>query len=212
MDQINGGSSYRPAAIALQYFPEHVLFLASQLPPSFWHCSSAFFAAVTSPAKAGTVKASARVRANIEMRVFMTFSPLRWLLEPVRRMLFGDIRSDGHRSRGPPGHQASGNPGREGRGFLRMKLGSPDFRQYSLQWLGEPSDSARFTKRLDVSYCSPVAVIPRSVEPRGRPMELQPPQIEWWFHFIRFRRMALSSAPIASFQPLRQAIASPLEE
>ena len=98
------------------------MLLASQLPPSFWHCSSAFFAAVTSPAKAGTVKASARVRANIEMRVFMTFSPLRWLLEPVRRMLFGDIRSDGHRSRGPPGHQASGNPGREGRGFLRMKL------------------------------------------------------------------------------------------
>ena len=36
-------------------------------------------------------------------------------------------------------------------------------------------------------------------------MELQPPQIEWWFHFIRFRRMALRSAPIASFQPLRQA-------
>src|SRR6476619_7025822 len=34
----------------------------------------------------------------------------------------------------------------------------------------------------------------------------------WWFHFIRFLRMALSSASIASFQPLRQAIASPLEE
>jgi hypothetical protein len=29
---------------------------------------------------------------------------------------------------------------------------------------------------------------------------------------IRFWRMALSSAPIASFQPLHQAIASPLEE
>ena len=29
-------------------------------------------------AKAGPVKASARVKANIEMRVFMTFSPLRW--------------------------------------------------------------------------------------------------------------------------------------
>ena len=42
-------------------------------------------------------------------------------------MLFGDIRSDGHRSRGPPGHQASGNPGREGRGFLRMKLGFAGF-------------------------------------------------------------------------------------
>ena len=33
----------------LQYFPEHVWLLASQLPPSFRHCSSAFFAAVNSP-------------------------------------------------------------------------------------------------------------------------------------------------------------------
>ena len=31
--------------------------------------------------------------------------------------MFGDIRSDGHRSRGRPGHQASGNPGR-GPGLL----------------------------------------------------------------------------------------------
>src|SRR6478752_2891582 len=60
---------------ALQYFPEHVLLLASQLPLSFWHCSSAFFAAV-SPAKAGTVSANARVTTNIEMKVFMTSPPL----------------------------------------------------------------------------------------------------------------------------------------
>jgi hypothetical protein len=44
--------------------------------------SAAVFAAFTSWAKADPAKASAKVRANIEMRVFMTFSPLRWLLEP----------------------------------------------------------------------------------------------------------------------------------
>jgi hypothetical protein len=63
----------RFAVKPLQYFPEHVLVLASQLPPSFWHCSWACFA--VSPAKTGN--ASARVTANIDMKVFMTFPPLR---------------------------------------------------------------------------------------------------------------------------------------
>jgi hypothetical protein len=54
-----------------QYLPEQLLVFASQVPPSFWHCSS-----VSPPAKAGTVKASTRISANIDMKVFMTFSPL----------------------------------------------------------------------------------------------------------------------------------------
>src|SRR5262245_319502 len=54
-----------------QYFPEQYLALASQVPPSFWHCSL-----VSPPAKAGTVKARTRVRANIDTKVFMTLSPL----------------------------------------------------------------------------------------------------------------------------------------
>jgi hypothetical protein len=59
---------------APQYFPEQDLVLASQLPPSFWHCSWACLS--VSPAKAGMVKASARVTTNTEIKVFMTFSPL----------------------------------------------------------------------------------------------------------------------------------------
>jgi len=40
--------------------------------------AASVFAAFTSPAKAGPVKASASATANIEIRVFMTFSPLPW--------------------------------------------------------------------------------------------------------------------------------------
>src|SRR5262245_41921838 len=54
-----------------QYFPEQYLVLASQVPPSCWHCSL-----VSPPAKVGTVKVSARVTANIDTKVFMTLSPL----------------------------------------------------------------------------------------------------------------------------------------
>jgi hypothetical protein len=54
------------------FFSEQMLVLASHTPPAFWQ-SASVFAAVTSPAKAGPVKASARVIANIEMRAFMTF-------------------------------------------------------------------------------------------------------------------------------------------
>ena len=61
----------RLALWALQYFPEQDLVLASQLPPSFWHCSWACLS--VSPAKAGTVKASARVTTNTDIKVFMTF-------------------------------------------------------------------------------------------------------------------------------------------
>jgi hypothetical protein len=56
---------------------EHVLVASSHTPPAFWQ-SACVFAAVTSPAKAGPMKASTRITANIEMKVFMAFSPLRW--------------------------------------------------------------------------------------------------------------------------------------
>ena len=64
------------------FFSEHVFVLASHMPPAFWQ-SASVFAAVTSPAKAGPVKASARVKANIEMRVFMTFLPYAETKAPV---------------------------------------------------------------------------------------------------------------------------------
>ena len=59
------------------FFSSHILVVAFQVPPAFAQ-SASVFAAVTSPAKAGPVKASARVNAKIERRVFMAFTPLRW--------------------------------------------------------------------------------------------------------------------------------------
>ena len=52
------------------FFSEHTFFAASHVPPAFSQ-SAAFFAIVTSPAKAGPVKASAKANANVEIRVFM---------------------------------------------------------------------------------------------------------------------------------------------
>ena len=70
MDQVTakGRFSIGPP-LALQYFPEHVLVLASQLPPAFWQSASAF-AAVTSPAKAETVKASPRSHSKYRNESF----------------------------------------------------------------------------------------------------------------------------------------------
>ena len=48
-----------------------------QYPPALTQ-SASVFAVYTSWAKAGTVKASASAMANIVIRVFITFSPLRW--------------------------------------------------------------------------------------------------------------------------------------
>jgi hypothetical protein len=58
------------------FFSAHLLVEASHMPPAFSQ-SAALVACVTSPAKAGPVKASASAKATIETRVFMTFSPLR---------------------------------------------------------------------------------------------------------------------------------------
>jgi len=63
----------RSAVACAQYFPEQDLVLASQLPPSFWHCSWACLS--ESPAKAGTVKASAGVTPNADMKILMRLSP-----------------------------------------------------------------------------------------------------------------------------------------
>jgi hypothetical protein len=53
------------------FFSVQTLFAASHVPPA---CSQSawFFAVVTSPAKAGPAKASARTNANTETSVFMT--------------------------------------------------------------------------------------------------------------------------------------------
>ena len=59
-------------------FLEQVLLELCHVPPSLKQ-SFSVFAAFTSPAKAGPVKASARVTAKIEIiKVFMAFSALRW--------------------------------------------------------------------------------------------------------------------------------------
>jgi hypothetical protein len=59
------------------FFSEHVFVAASHTPPALAQ-SAAVLAVFTSWAKAGPAKASARVTARIEIKVFMTFSPLRW--------------------------------------------------------------------------------------------------------------------------------------
>jgi hypothetical protein len=52
------------------------------VPPAFSQ-SAWFFALVTSPAKAGPVKASVKANANIEMSVFMGFLPYAYYLGAV---------------------------------------------------------------------------------------------------------------------------------
>jgi hypothetical protein len=68
------------------FFSEHTFFAASQVPPAFSQ-SAAFFAIVTSPAKAGPVKASAKANANVEMSVFIALL-LTVVLGGSRRTLF----------------------------------------------------------------------------------------------------------------------------
>jgi hypothetical protein len=68
------------------FFSAHVLVAASHVPPAFVQSASVFAAAA--PAKAGPVKASARVIANIETRIFMAFSPLRWTKPQYLNALF----------------------------------------------------------------------------------------------------------------------------
>jgi|SRR6476660_9838413 hypothetical protein len=69
------------------FFSEHVLVLASHMPPAFWQ-SASVFAAVTSPAKAGPVKASARAKANIEMIVGSAGRSLAPFRNPNRNVNF----------------------------------------------------------------------------------------------------------------------------
>ena len=58
-------------------FLEQVLVESFHVPPSLKQ-SFSVFAFFTFPAKAGPVKASARVTAKIDIKVFMAVSPLRW--------------------------------------------------------------------------------------------------------------------------------------
>jgi hypothetical protein len=79
------------------FFSAHVLVAASHVPPAFVQSASVFAAAA--PAKAGPVKASARVIANIEMRIFMAFSPLLWIkpqcLNALLRLMFQETPDAG---------------------------------------------------------------------------------------------------------------------
>ena len=59
------------------FFSEHLFIEASHMPPAFSQ-SAALVAFVTSPAKAGPVKASARAKANTETSVFMEVTPTRY--------------------------------------------------------------------------------------------------------------------------------------
>ena len=63
------------------------------MPPALWQ-SAFVFAAVTSAANAGAVKASANARANIEIRAFMAFSPFRLELKRLdHELALGHFRS-----------------------------------------------------------------------------------------------------------------------
>ena len=53
------------------------------------------FAAFTSPAKAGPLNASAKATANVEMSIFMGFSPLRWT-KPPQMNVFCEIAFQEH--------------------------------------------------------------------------------------------------------------------
>ena len=68
------------------FFPEHVLVFASHMPPCFWQ-SAWVFAFDASPANAGPVTASAMAIANVEMRIFMGFSPLH-VTKPLQMNVF----------------------------------------------------------------------------------------------------------------------------
>jgi hypothetical protein len=57
------------------FFSSHILVVAFHVPPAFAQSASVF--AAVAPAKAGPVNASAKATANVEMRIFMGFSPLR---------------------------------------------------------------------------------------------------------------------------------------
>ena len=62
------------ATVALHFVSSHILVVAFQVPPAFAQ-SVSVFAAVTSPAKAGTVKASPMARASMETRPFLALLP-----------------------------------------------------------------------------------------------------------------------------------------
>ena len=62
------------------FFSSHILVVAFHVPPAFAQSASVF--AAVAPAKAGPVNASAKATANVEMRIFMGFSPLRWTKPP----------------------------------------------------------------------------------------------------------------------------------
>jgi hypothetical protein len=59
-------------------FFAQVFVVASHMPPAFLQWASVFAFVTSSAAKAGAVKASARVTAKIEIKIFMAFTPLRW--------------------------------------------------------------------------------------------------------------------------------------
>ena len=84
------------------FFSSHILVVAFHVPPAFAQ-SASVFAAVTSPAKAGPVKASARVTAKVAIRIFMTLSPFGFELtvpvcldsnEVQRRTLIPELQPD----------------------------------------------------------------------------------------------------------------------
>ena len=68
------------------FFSEQMLVFASHMPPCFWQ-SASVFAFDTSPANAGPVKARATAIANVEMRIFMGFSPLH-VTKPLQMNVF----------------------------------------------------------------------------------------------------------------------------
>jgi hypothetical protein len=69
------------------FFSSHILVVAFQEPLAATQSASVF--AAVAPAKAGPVKARAMAIANVEMRIFMGFSPLRWTKPPQTNVFCG---------------------------------------------------------------------------------------------------------------------------
>jgi hypothetical protein len=67
------------------FFSEHLLVAASHMPPALSQ-SAWVFAVVTSPAKAGPVKARAKANANVETSAFIDVTPLRLLSGAPREL------------------------------------------------------------------------------------------------------------------------------
>jgi hypothetical protein len=120
---------YRPVAMGTSmpryiFFPEHVLVLASHMPPAFWQ-STWVFAVVTSPANTGPVRPIARAKVRIKMNVFIGVSSFTLLLKenaPCRDFVLPQRQSVKKRPRRATGRWCDQRLERASTGILLAKF------------------------------------------------------------------------------------------